>query len=117
MAKKTNGNGNGNGNGGKSKNEVVTRPVRHLTITLSQTENPDADLVLLHKLYDILRVRPGQDRVNLQIKIGEEVTPMAWPTVNVDFGPDLEKILSALVGNDALKLESPRIATGAVTAK
>jgi DNA polymerase-3 subunit alpha len=125
VEKKSNGNGNNNGysnggangNGNKVKNEVVTRPVRHLTITLAQTDNPDADLILLHKLYDALRVRPGQDRVNLQIKIGEEVTPMAWPTVNVDFGPDLEKALSALIGNDALQLESPRVATGAVTSK
>jgi DNA polymerase-3 subunit alpha len=108
---------NGNGNGGKVKNEVVTRPVRHLVITLSQTENPDADLILFHKIYDVLRVHPGQDRVSLLINTSEGTKQMDWSTMNVDFGPDLEKALSALVGNDAIKLESPRVATGAVTAK
>jgi hypothetical protein len=31
---------------------------------------------------------------------------MAWPTVNVDFGPELEKALTALIGSKALKLET-----------
>ncbi len=97
-----------NGNGTKSTSEAVTRPsgIRHLVITLTQTDDKEADIARLRQLYEMLRVHPGQDKVHLQIRVGEDVTPMAWPTVNVDFGPELERALTALIGNEALKLET-----------
>jgi hypothetical protein len=107
-----------NGNGTKFTSEAVTRPsgIRHLVITLTQTDDKEADIARLRQLYEMLRVHPGQDKVHLQIRVGEDVTPMAWPTVNVDFGPELERALTALIGNEALKLETLS-ATGVTSSK
>ncbi|MCK4354482.1 MAG: DNA polymerase III subunit alpha [Dehalococcoidia bacterium] len=77
----------------------------HLIINLSQTDNAEKDVELLHKIRGILQNYPGQDKVSLAVTADGETTNLEMPEIGVDYCAELASELNNIVGEGNLKLE------------
>jgi len=75
-----------------------------LVINMTQTSNEDSDIASLRKLIDTLKDFSGKDEVTLCVKIDEKVDNLRLP--DTGYCPELRERLVALVGEEALTLES-----------
>jgi DNA polymerase-3 subunit alpha len=78
--------------------------IHRLTVTLRQTEDKPADTLTLRKTISLLKDYPGKDEVKLEIMNGEKNTVLRLP--KTAYCSELHQRLSALVGEDALVVES-----------
>jgi DNA polymerase-3 subunit alpha len=88
-----------------ARQEVLKEPPRrHVLIDVIQSGDSEKDIECLHRIVDILKSYPGQDRVSLSvIEIGE-VTNLDMPGITVDYCPELTGELSEIVGEGSFRL-------------
>jgi DNA polymerase-3 subunit alpha len=87
------------------RQEVLKEPERrHVMIDVSQSGDADKDIECLHKIMDILKSYPGQDRVSLTVVSNGETTNLEMPDVTINYCPELASELSELVGESNFRL-------------
>jgi DNA polymerase-3 subunit alpha len=79
-------------------------PHRHVLIEVNQSGDAKKDIECLHRIVDVLRSYPGQDRVSLIVVGDGEVTNLDMPNITVDYCPELAGELSEIVGEGNLRL-------------
>jgi len=87
------------------RQEVLKEPPRrHVLIEVNQSGDADKDIECLHRIMDILRSHPGQDKVSLSVVGDGEVTNLDMPSITVDYCPELAGELSGIVGESNFRL-------------
>ena len=82
-----------------------TAQLRHrLHITLTAAEDTDADIGHLHEILRILQQHPGDDQVYLSIVTAKKITKMEFPTLSVDYGPDIHRQLTDILGEGSVQV-------------
>jgi hypothetical protein len=74
-------------------------------IDVNQSGDAEKDVECLHRIVDILKSHPGQDRVSLAVVGDGEVTNLEMPNVTIDYCPELAGELSEIVGEGNIRLE------------
>jgi DNA polymerase-3 subunit alpha len=88
------------------RQEVLKEPQRrHVMIDINQSDDAEKDIERLHKIMDILRSYPGQDRVSLAVVSEDEVTNLEIPETAINYCPELAGELSEIVGESNFRLE------------
>jgi DNA polymerase-3 subunit alpha len=88
------------------RQEVLKEPQRrHVMIDVNQSGDADKDIECLHKIMDILKSYPGQDRVSLAVVSDGEVTNLEMPNITINYCPELAGELSEIVGESNFRLE------------
>jgi DNA polymerase-3 subunit alpha len=86
--------------------KAITSPkVRLLEINLRCSGDEDQDRQLMRKVYQILEQRPGPDRFLFNIISDEGRVQLDFPNATTRFEPELEKMLRAALGDDALYVQ------------
>jgi DNA polymerase-3 subunit alpha len=87
------------------RQEVLQVPqCRHVTIEVNQSGDAEKDVECLHRIVDILKSYPGQDRVSLTVVADGEITNLEMPAVTINYCPDLAGELSEILGDGNLRL-------------
>ncbi len=87
------------------RQEVLKEPQRrHIMIDINQSDDAEKDVKRLHKIIDILKSYPGQDRVTLTVVSDDEVTKLEIPETTIDYCPELAGELSGIVGESNFRL-------------
>jgi len=87
------------------RQEVLKEPQRHhVMIDINQSGNAEEDIGRLHKIMDILKSYPGQDRVSLTVISEDEVTNLEIPETTINYCPELAGELSRIVGESNFRL-------------
>jgi DNA polymerase-3 subunit alpha len=88
------------------RQEVLKEPQRrHVMIDVNQSGDADKDIECLHKIMDILKNYPGQDRVSLAVVSDGEITNLEMPNITINYCPELARELSEIVGESNFRLE------------
>jgi DNA polymerase-3 subunit alpha len=88
------------------RQEVLKEPQpRHVLIDINQSGEAEKDVECLHRIVDILKSYPGQDRVSLTVLGDGEMTNLEMPNITVNYCPELAGELSEIVGEGNLRLE------------
>jgi DNA polymerase-3 subunit alpha len=88
------------------RQEVLKEPQRrHLMIDVNQSGDAEKDVECLHRIVDILKSYPGQDRVSLIVLGDGEITDLEMPNITVNYCPELDGELTEIVGEGNLRLE------------
>ncbi|MGB5926159.1 MAG: DNA polymerase III subunit alpha [Dehalococcoidia bacterium] len=88
------------------RQEVLKEPQRrHVMIDVNQSGDAEKDVECLHRIVDILKSYPGQDRVSLTVLGDGEITNLEMPNITVNYCPELAGELSEIVGESNLRLE------------
>jgi DNA polymerase-3 subunit alpha len=88
-----------------ARQEVLEDPRRHVLIDISQSDDAEKDIECLHKIMDILKSYPGQDRVSLAVVGEDEMTNLEIPEITINYCPELARELSNILGESNLRLE------------
>jgi hypothetical protein len=67
-------------------------------IDVNQSGDAEKDVECLHRIVDILKSYPGQDRVSLAVVGDGEITNLEMPDIAVNYCPELAGELSEIVG-------------------
>jgi len=87
------------------RQEVLKERQRHhVLIDANQSGDAEKDIQCLHKIMDILKSYPGQDRVSLAVISGGEVTNLEMPETTINYCPELARELSKIVGESNFRL-------------
>jgi len=87
------------------RQEVLKEPqCRHVMIDINQSDDAEKDVECLHRIVDILRSHPGQDRVSLVVLSDGEITSLEMPNITVNYCPELARELSDIVGEGNFRL-------------
>jgi DNA polymerase-3 subunit alpha len=87
------------------RQEVLKEPPRrHVLIDVTQSDDADKDIECLHKIMDILKSYPGQDRVSLAVVSDGEITNLEMPNITVNYCPELARELGEIVGESNFRL-------------
>ena len=87
------------------RQEVLKEPQRrHVMIDVNQSGDAEKDIECLHKIMDILKSYPGQDRVSLAVISDGEVTNLEMPETTINYCPELARELSKIVGESNFRL-------------
>jgi hypothetical protein len=88
------------------RQEVLKEPQhRHVLIDINQSGDAGKDIERLHKIMDILKSYPGQDRVSLAVVSEDEVTNLEIPETTINYCHELAGELSRIVGESNFRLE------------
>jgi DNA polymerase-3 subunit alpha len=88
------------------RQEVLKEPqCRHVLIDVNQSGDAEKDVECLHKIVDILKSYPGQDRVSLTVLSDGEITNLEMPNITINYCPELARELSEIVGESNFRLE------------
>ncbi|HJX69571.1 MAG TPA: DNA polymerase III subunit alpha, partial [Dehalococcoidia bacterium] len=77
-----------------------------LLITIAQTADEPDDLARLHRILDLLRRYPGEDKVRLAIATSEGLVNLEMPNLTTSFCPELQQRLVGLTGEGTLQVEN-----------
>jgi DNA polymerase-3 subunit alpha len=80
-------------------------PRRHVLIDVNQSGDAEKDIECIHKIMDILKSYPGQDRVSLVVVSDGEITNLEMPNITVNYCPELAGELSEIVGENNFRLD------------
>ena len=102
-----NGNGNGNGNahiGEANSREPAPIPASNRLVQLSVTESddPQHDAMLLREVIGVILEYPGRDRVNLEIRTAGRRVLLDLPVVSTGYCDPLRERLEDLLGPDTV---------------
>ena len=87
------------------RQEVLKEPQRrHVMIDVNQSGDGEKDVECLHRIADILKNYPGQDRVSLIVVGDSETTNLEMPNITVNYCPELAGELSEIVGEGNFRL-------------
>jgi DNA polymerase-3 subunit alpha len=88
------------------RQEVLKEPQRrHVMIEVNQSGDVEKDVECLHRIVDILKSYPGEDRVSLAVVGDGEITNLEMPAMTINCCPELAGELSEIVGEGNLRLE------------
>jgi DNA polymerase-3 subunit alpha len=88
------------------RQELLKEPQhRHVMIDINQSGDAEKDIERLHKIMNILKSYPGQDRVSLAVVSEDEVTNLEIPEITINYCPELTGELSEIVGESSFRLE------------
>ena len=88
------------------RQEVLKEPQgRHVMIDVNQSGDAEKDIECLHRIVDILKGHPGQDRVSLAVVGDGEITNLEMPNMTINYCPELAGELSEIVGEGNIRLE------------
>jgi DNA polymerase-3 subunit alpha len=88
------------------RQEVLKEPQnRHVLIDVNQSGDDEKDVECLHKIVNILKSHPGQDRVSLTVVSDGEITNLQMPNITVKYCPELARELGEIVGESNFRLE------------
>ena len=88
------------------RQEVLTEPQRrHVMIDVNQSGEAEKDIECFHRIIDVLKTYPGQDRVSLAVLGDGETTNLEMPGMTVNYCPELAGELSEIVGEGNFRLE------------
>jgi hypothetical protein len=73
-------------------------------IKVNQSGDGEKDVECLHRIVDILKNYPGQDRVSLAVVGDGETTNLEMPNTKVNYCPELAGELSEIVGEGNFRL-------------
>jgi DNA polymerase-3 subunit alpha len=91
----------------KTKEKETPRDMsRRLSITMTQSDNTDADLKLFNRLLDLLAVYPGPESLTLQITCPDRVYHLRLPQVKVTCNDELMGEIETLLGAGSARCES-----------
>jgi len=76
----------------------------HVMIDVNQSDDAEKDIECLHKIMNIFKSYPGQDRVSLTVVSDGEVTNLDMPNITVNYCPELARELSMIVGESNFRL-------------
>jgi len=76
--------------------------IHQLTITITQTYDPETDVSLLKQIFHVLEESPGKDTVQIDIINGVGTIMMNLPNTQVNYCPELHQQLTALIGEEGL---------------
>ncbi len=80
------------------RQEVLKEPQsRHVMIDVNQSGDAEKDVECLHRIVDILKSYPGQDRVSLAVVGDGEITNLEMPNMTINYCPELAGELSEIV--------------------
>lgn len=79
---------------------------RRLQIRIPTSADTNADIILLRRVFDMLKQFPGNDEVHLAIVSGEEITKLEVPDLATSYCPELHRQLAELVGDQDLIVEN-----------
>jgi len=83
------------------------RPMsRRLFVTLTQTENADADLELFNRLMDLLAIYPGPENLTLQVACPDRTYHLKLPNVRIACSDTLLREVEALLGPGSARYEN-----------
>jgi DNA polymerase-3 subunit alpha len=86
--------------------KAITSPkVRLLEINLHCSGDREQDVLLMKKVYQILEQRPGPDRFLFNIISDKGRVQLDFPNATTRFEPELENVLRAALGDDALYVQ------------
>jgi DNA polymerase-3 subunit alpha len=89
------------------RQEVLKEPQhRHVMIDVNQSGDAEKDVECLHRIVDILKSYPGQDRVSLALVGDGETANLEMPNITVNYCSELARELSEIVGEGNFRLES-----------
>ncbi len=89
-----------------ARQEVLKEPQRrHVMIDVNQSGDAEKDVECLHKIMDVLKSYPGQDRISLTVLSDGEITNLEMPNITVNYCPELAGELSRIVGESNFRLE------------
>jgi len=89
------------------RQEVLKEPQRrHVMIDVNQSGDAEKDVECLHRIVDILKSYPGQDRVSLALVGDGETANLDMPNITVNYCSELAGELSEIVGEGNFRLES-----------
>jgi len=87
------------------RQEVLKEPPRrHVMIDVNQSDDAEKDIERLHKIMDILKSYPGQDRVSLAVVSDGEITNLEMPNITINYCPELARELNEIVGESNFRL-------------
>jgi DNA polymerase-3 subunit alpha len=88
------------------RQEVLKEPQsRHVMIDVNQSGDAEKDVECLHRIVDILKSHPGQDRVSLAVVGDGEITNLEMPNMTINYCPELAGELNEIVGEGNIRLE------------
>jgi DNA polymerase-3 subunit alpha len=88
------------------RQEVLKEPQsRHVMIDVNQSGDAEKDVECLHRIVDILKSHPGQDRVSLAVVGDGEITSLEMPNVTINYCPELAGELSEIIGEGNIRVE------------
>ena len=82
-------------------------PSHHLQITLTRTNDPVRDSQQVRAVFDLISQYPGKDSFSFYISNGTRRIRIDFPKAATRNCPQLREALANLLGEDALKIESP----------
>jgi DNA polymerase-3 subunit alpha len=91
--------------GGGIGTAITSPKVRLLEINLHCSGDRDHDVQLMKKVYQMLEQRPGPDRFLFNIISDKGRVQLDFPNVTTRFEPELENVLHAALGDDALYVQ------------
>ena len=92
---------------------IQTGPARRLIIQLERGDDRATDLQTLERVYALLQEYPGTDEVEIQVRLGAHVKPLALPNGRVRASAELESQLRLLLPESGWRVEEIRGATAA----
>lgn len=105
-----NGNGHANGNGSAAP-QLVSGPVRRLTIEIRRTAERAADLERVVQIYSTLQRFPGNDEVDLLVYDGVRLRAIPLPDRHVGYCDRLESELRRLLEGAQIRVAAPGAAS------
>ena len=87
------------------KTAVAARPIKHLHITVSTTNEATELQDILKRVYDTFSDYVGHDRFSIAIRCGEQRYLVEFPNSRTGYCDDLESRLSELLGHDSLSVQ------------
>jgi hypothetical protein len=71
---------------------------QELRILVPTTADMEADIERMHRLYDVLKLYPGSDRITLQVSVGQRSVVVEPYSLDVLYSAALERDLEAVLG-------------------
>jgi hypothetical protein len=91
--------------GGGVGKAIASPKVRLLEINLHCSGDRDHDVQLMKRVYQMLEQRPGPDRFLFNIISDKGSVQLDFPNATTRFEPELENVLRAALGDDALYVQ------------
>ena len=109
-AAKPNGNGHSNGNGNVSHSPAAPASggngnvgsSRLVQLSVTESDDPQHDAMLLREVIGVILEYPGRDRVNLEIRTSSRRVLMDMPVVSTGYCDPLRERLEELLGADTI---------------
>ncbi len=89
----------------KTSDKPAPPKKNRVVINITQTTDEKGDLERFAKVIAALKSYPGRDEVQINVLNGGAPIPLKLPNVQTACGTELKKQLTALVGEDAFKVE------------